>query len=217
MNPSRDSIPTMTTRTIARTVGALLLAAFVLYGVGNAIATSAADDSALFTLGVAMMVANSLAVLAIGAILVPVLRPHSPLVARIYLTTRIFEATFLAIGAIALLVGSSEVNFAAYNIAMAGLGVGSLFFCALLFRTRLVPRFLAVWGFAGYAAFAAGSLLELAGVTGAGIIGAISGGLFEIFFALWLIVRGFTWQPARARAVGGSAEASESESESESV
>lgn len=208
MNPSQKSIPTTTTRAIARTVGALLLAAFVLYGVGNAIATRAADGSGMLTLGVAMMLANSVAVVAIGALLVPVLRPHSPLVARVYLATRFFEAAFLSIGAIALLVGSTAVNVTAYTIAMAGLGIGSLFFCALLYRTRLVPRFLAVWGFAGYAAFAVGSLIELTGVTGAGLIGAIPGGLFEIFFAFWLIVRGFARQPARARAVVASASAS---------
>lgn len=80
MNPSQNSIAMTSTRTIARTVGALLLAAFLLYGLGNAIATGAADDSALLTLGVAMMLANSVAVVAIGAFLVPVLRPHSPLV-----------------------------------------------------------------------------------------------------------------------------------------
>jgi Domain of unknown function (DUF4386) len=202
MNSSHNSIPTTTRRTIARTVGVLLLAVFVLYGVGNAIATRAADDSRMLTLGVAMMVANSVAVLAIGALLVPVLRPHSPLVARVYLATRIFEATLLSTGAIALLAGSPGVNLIAYNVAMAGLGIGSLFFCALLYRTALVPRFLAMWGFAGYAALAAGSLIALAGVTGAGLIGAIPGGLFEIFLAFWLIARGFASRPAPAGTVG---------------
>jgi hypothetical protein len=201
MNPSHNSIPMTTTRTIARTVGILLLAAFVLYGIGNAIATRAEDDSGMLTLGVAMMVANSVAVLAIGAILVPVLRPHSPLVARVYLTTRIFEATFLSIGAIALLAGSTGINVTAYNIAMAGLGIGSLFFCVLLYGTGLVPRPLAVWGFVGYAAFAAGSLIALAGVPGVGLIGAVPGGLFEIFFAVWLFARGFTTPSAGTDAI----------------
>jgi hypothetical protein len=204
MNRSQNSIPMTSTRTIARTVGALLLAAFLLYGLGNAIATNAADDSWLVTFGVAMMLANSVAVVAIGALLYPVLRPHSAMAARIYLATRVFEATFLSIGAIALLIGSMAVNVTAYNIAMAGLGIGSLFLCSLLYRTRLVPRILAVWGFVGYAAFATGSLIELAGVTGAGLIGAVPGGLFEIFFAFWLIFRGFTTQPAPTRAVGAS-------------
>jgi hypothetical protein len=78
-----------------------------------------------------------------------------------------------------------------YNVAETGLGIGSLFFCALLFRTGLVPRFLAVWGFIGYACFAVGNLLELFGVAGAALVGAIPGGLFELTFAIWLIARGF--------------------------
>jgi len=77
------------------------------------------------------------------------------------------------------------------GVAEAGLGVGSLFFCALLFRTGLVPRFLAAWGFIGYACFAGGNLLALLGVAGAGLVGAIPGGLFELTFAVWLIARGF--------------------------
>ncbi len=84
-----------------------------------------------------------------------------------------------------------HANSVSYNVAEAGLGIGSLFFCALLFRTGLVPRFLAGWGFIGYACFAGGTLLELVGVAGAGIVGAIPGGLFELTFGIWLIARGF--------------------------
>jgi len=186
-------------RTIARTVGALLLAVFLLYGVGNAIATNAAQGDGMQALGVGMMLANSAAVLAIGVLLVPILRPHSRAVARVYLATRIVEAAFLALGAIALLVGAAGVNFVAYNIAMAGLGIGSLFFTVVLYRSRLVPRFLAVWGFVGYAAFATGSLLELVGVRGAGLLGAAPGGLFEVFFAVWLLIRGFAVDQANLR------------------
>ena len=40
-------------------------------------------------------------------------------------------------------------NTMAYSIGEAILGVGHLFLCSLLFRTRLVPRFLAVGGFVG--------------------------------------------------------------------
>ena len=138
-----------------------------------------------------MMLLNSVAVVAIGALMLPVLRPHAPSTAVGYLATRIFEGSFLAIGAIALLVGAANTNFLAYNIAMAGLGIGSLFFCVALYRLRLVPRILAVWGFVGYAAFATGCFLELAGVAGAGLVSTIPGGLFEILFSIWLIVRGF--------------------------
>ena len=177
-------------RRIARGVGTLFLAGFLLYGIGSSIATTA-SPGALLTTGAVMMLLNSVAVVAIGALMLPVLRPHAPAIAVGYLATRIFEGAFLAIGAIALLVGAANTNFFAYNIAMAGLGIGSLFFCVALYRSRLVPQFLAVWGFVGYAAFAAGCFLELAGVAGAGLVSTIPGGLFEIFFAIWLIVRGF--------------------------
>ncbi|MBC7596242.1 MAG: DUF4386 domain-containing protein [Kineosporiaceae bacterium] len=176
-------------RRIARRIGTLMLAAFLFYGIGSSLATTA-SPGALRTTGVVMMLLNSVAVVAIGALMLPILRFHAPAVAVVYHATRIFEAAFLAVGAIALLVGVASANFLAYNIAMAGLGIGSLFFCVALYRSRLVPRFLAVWGFVGYASFAAGCFLELAGVAGAGLVSTVPGGLFEIFFAIWLIARG---------------------------
>ena len=178
------------TRTIARIVGTLMLAAFLLYGIGSSIATTASPGVLLAT-GTVMMLLNTVAVIAIGALMLPILRPHAPAIAVGYLATRVFEGAFLAVGAIALLAGFDSTNFLAYNIAMAGLGVGSLFLCVALSRSRLVPQLLAVWGFVGYASFAAGCFLELAGVAGAGLLSTVPGGLFEIFFAIWLIARGF--------------------------
>jgi hypothetical protein len=189
MNTNRSTAPA-TARLRARIVGILFLAAFLLYGIGTSLATTA-SSGVLLTTGVVMMLLNSAGVIAIGALMLPILRPHAPAVAVGYLATRIFEGAFLAVGAIALLVGVAGTNFLAYNIAMAGLGIGSLFFTVALYRSRLVPRFLAVWGFVGYASFATGSLLELGGVAGAGLIAAAPGGLFEISFAVWLIARGF--------------------------
>ncbi|TDK25745.1 DUF4386 family protein [Arthrobacter crusticola] len=72
-------------------------------------------------------------------------------------------------------------GFLSYQVAMAGLGLGSVFFCSLLLRKRLVPWFLPVWGLAGYAAFAAGAVLEILGFAGLGMVFTVSGGLFELF------------------------------------
>ena len=154
-------------------------------------------STALFVTGVALMLLNSAFVIGIGVLMFPILRAHNKAIAAGYLGTRIFEGVGLAIGVVSLIVvtGSAaavHANSVFYNIAQAGLGIGSLFFCALLFRTRLVPRFLAVWGFVGYACFAGGNLLELCGVTGAGLVGTIPGGLFELTFAIWLIAKGFS-------------------------
>ena len=188
-------------RQTARIVGVLFLAGYLTYGVGNLIATGIvdsgdrSDSTALFVAGIALMLLNSALVIGIGVLMFPILRPHNKAIAAGYLGTRIFEGVVLAIGVVSLIVltGSDAINANAafYSVAEAGLGIGSLFFCALLFRTGLVPRWLAVWGFIGYACFAVGNLLELFGVAGAGIVAAIPGGLFELTFAIWLIARGF--------------------------
>ncbi len=171
------------------------------YGVGSLLATSvvrSADRSgsaALFATGAALMLLNSAFVIGIGVLMLPILRAHNKAIAAGYLGTRIFEGVVLAIGVVSLIVltGSHAIdaNAVCYSVAEAALGIGSLFFCALLFRTGLVPRFLAAWGFIGYACFAAGNLLELSGVAGAALIAATPGGLFELTFAIWLIARGF--------------------------
>ena len=196
-------------RRTARIVGVLFLAGYLAYGVGSLIAKGSADRSgstALFVTGAALMLLNSAFVIGIGVLMFPFLRPHNEAIAAGYLGTRIFEGVVLAIGVVSLIVltGSAAIdaNTVFYNVAEAGLGIGSLFFCALLFRTGLVPRFLAVWGFIGYACFAGGTLLELFGVAGAGLVGAIPGGLFELTFGIWLIARGFASTasvPSRAR------------------
>jgi len=193
--------PDPSARRTARIVGTLFLAGFLAYGVGNLIATGvvrSADRSgstALFVTGAALMLLNSAFVIGIGVLMRPILRAHDKAIAEGYLGTRIFEGVVLAIGVVSLsvLTGSAAIhaNSVSYNVAEAGLGIGSLFFCALLFRTGLAPRFLAVWGFIGYACFAGGTLLELFGVAGAGLVGAIPGGLFELTFGIWLIARGF--------------------------
>jgi hypothetical protein len=173
----------------------------VTYGVGSLIAQGIADSddrsssTALFATGIALMLLNCAAVIGIGVLMLPILRPHNKAIAAGYLGTRIFEGAVLALGVVSLIVLTSsaaiDANAALYNVAEAGLGIGSLFFCALLFRTGLVPRWLAAWGFIGYACFAAGNLLELFGVAGAALVASIPGGLFELTFAIWLIARGF--------------------------
>ena len=186
--------PDSSVRRTARIVGVLFLAGFLTYGVGSVIATGNADrggSTALLVTGAALMLFNSAFVIGIGVLMFPILRAHNEAIAAGYLGTRIFEGVGLAIGVVSLIVLTSsdaiDANSVSYNVAEAGLGIGSLFFCALLFRTGLVPRFLAVWGFIGYACFAGGNLLELFGVAGAGLVGAIPGGLFELTFGIWLM------------------------------
>ncbi|MEO3857105.1 DUF4386 domain-containing protein [Acrocarpospora sp. B8E8] len=207
-------------RTSGRIVGALILLGYVAYiagsglldsGVGTAVPSDLVANQLQISAGALLMLINSAAVVSIGVLVLPVLRPHHEVSAYAYLITRVFEAVMLAVGILCLLLliplgqqyvdagagnlpslarVAQETQFYSYQIAMLGLGLGSILFCRALFRTRLVPRFMAVWGMAGYAIFAAGAALEVLGY-GVGLALSVPGGLFEIALAGLLIAKGF--------------------------
>lgn len=77
-----------------------------------------------------------------------------------------------------------------YQVAEMLLGLGCIFLCSLLFRARLVPRLLAMWGAIGYAFLMTGAVAEIFGIH-IGLVFSIPGGLFELTLGVWLIVRGF--------------------------
>lgn len=197
-----------------RIAGSLFLSAFLAYGVGTGMVTGIIEATnpavelvlkkAQFVTGAALMLLNSVIVAGIGFLLLPMLARFNRAIAWAYLIARIFEAVALAAGVMSLLLlvtAESQVNqavimtasqssFFAYQTGMAVLGFGSLFFCALLYSCRIVPRFLAVWGFVGYAVFFVGAMLEIAGLP-YGIMLSIPGGLFEVVFGIRLIAKGF--------------------------
>lgn len=77
-----------------------------------------------------------------------------------------------------------------FQLAMLSLGIGSLMFCILLYRSKLVPSFIAILGLAGYLCLLASSSLAMAGFEPGWIL-FIPGGLFELVLPIWLIVKGF--------------------------
>ncbi|MFI0793868.1 DUF4386 domain-containing protein [Micromonospora rubida] len=165
-----------------RCVGAFFLLAFVSYGIGSALAGQFA--------GAALVVLNSAMVAAIGVLAFRVLRRPRPGAAWAYLVARGAEAFLLTAGIVLLdSVGAGAADFA-YQAAMLSLGLGSLPFCLALNRQRWLPRWLAIWGFTGYALLATGAAAELMGA-GIGLVLAVPGGLFEIVFGLLLLARGF--------------------------
>jgi Domain of unknown function (DUF4386) len=164
--------------------------------------------------GATLLLLNSVAVATIGTLAFRVLRRRHHRSANLYLATRTIEAVLLALAPLGTLTltlltrGSAETSMAtdsglqslartavenshsAYWLAMATLGVGSIFFCLALMRSALLPRFLAVWGMVGYAVLALGSVLELAGY-GVGLTLSAPGGLFEVAAGSYLLVKGF--------------------------
>jgi hypothetical protein len=165
-------------------------------------------------IGVLLQFVNCAAVAGIGVLLFPILRKFSEAVAIGYVVTRIFDCGFLVVGGIGtlLLIALSqgaiqagtqdasyslalgtllvEGSYTAYLVGMMALGLGSLPFCYLLYRSRLIPRSLSVLGLIGYAALLIGSSVELFGLN-LYMIHYLPGGLFELILPIWLIFKGF--------------------------
>jgi len=174
--------------------------------------------------GAVLMLANSAAVAAIGVLAFRVLRRRDRRTASTYLAPRTVEGTLLALSPLSMLtlvllarqsseapIGSGlaalaraavENSQSTYWVAMAALGVGSVFFCRALLKSALLPRFLAVWGMVGYTVFALGSVLQLAGYE-VGLALSVPGGLFEVTAGSFLLVKGFREaMPVAARDAG---------------
>src|SRR5467141_1602267 len=107
-------------------------------------------------------------------------------------------------------------NNMAYSIGEATLGVGGLFLCSLLFRTRLIPRFLSVGGLVGYVSLMVGMIAELFGIH-IGLMLSIPGIFFEVGLPVWLFIKGFQPEAYGGRRPGSSAIGATSASLSVSV
>ncbi|MBA2631946.1 MAG: DUF4386 domain-containing protein [Chloroflexi bacterium] len=186
--------------------------------------SSLASNATQLRIGAILMLINSLVVAAIGVLMLRVARPHSEVIAFGYLGARLVEAVVLAVGVVFLLlqiplaheaVGagaaaasslqilsnlSIQGNDSAYQVAMIAVGLGSVPFWYLFYRSRLVPRVLAAWGIAGYAIFASGAVLEILG-SEVGLILSVPAGLFEMAIGIWLIARGFSSPVTASRSV----------------
>jgi hypothetical protein len=75
-------------------------------------------------------------------------------------------------------------------------GLGALIFYSIVYRSRLLPRFVAIWGYVGAAGILAWNILALFEVQ-LGMYMAIPIILNELFLGIWLIVKGLN-RPAAA-------------------
>ncbi|MEE9427622.1 MAG: DUF4386 domain-containing protein [Paracoccaceae bacterium] len=175
------------------------------------------DNSISLAVGVVLMaVLHSLTNIALPVLMLPILKPVNERLAYGYFGLAVAATTVLAVGGVMLLmlmplgdayaVADSATRppleatakmlksgaTSAYHMGMAIWSLGGMMFCAVLYRSALVPRFLPVWGMFGYVTLAAGSISELFFHNNTvEIISVIPGGLFEITLSIWLIIRGF--------------------------
>ena len=130
----------LTTKRRAVAVGVLILSAYSMltYTVTNSI-----------TLGVMTDMISGLSVIGIPFLLFPIFRStRTPFVLFGYLLARGVEGLLMLIGGILIVYPSYEPyrNFIYQHIHIWFFVAGALFFYVLLYQTKVVPRYISVWG-----------------------------------------------------------------------
>jgi hypothetical protein len=176
-------------------------------------------DEAQVKTGMLIELVNDVAVVGIAVMLFPILKKHGEAIALGYVGLRVIEAVTLVVSKISILslipvsqqyleagapaasyfeaLGASALaaRYWASQMQTVFFILGALVLYLILYRSRLVPRFISVWG-----------LIAVASLTAANMLGApdptqgfqpatllyLAIFLSEILLAIWLIARGFS-------------------------
>jgi hypothetical protein len=182
--------------------------------------TNGAAQGNTVILGVLMELTLVLTAIGTTVGLFPFVRKHNESLALGYLAFRYLEAVFISVGIVAVLalltlsrhyVAAAAPEASAYLAAGSVLlavkewtfilgphlllGVNTLIYSYLLYKTQLVPRPLAIMGMTGAVLIQIAAVLEFFGVIGTwspwlGLLAAPIG-IYEMILAGWLIAKGF--------------------------
>jgi hypothetical protein len=199
---------------VAAIVGGSLIDGIL--GESDYLSEVAANETQLLV-GALLELINGVAVIGIAVLLFPILKRQDEGLALGYVALRIIEAIVIIaafITPVALIALAQEytaasaadasslqaagTSFLAVRERLVGQYTGIFFGLAafllyyLLYRSRLVPRLISVWGFIAVVLVVAWNLLKLFDIDiDAGMVFGLPIILNEMFLALWLIVKGF--------------------------
>ena len=155
----------------------------------------------------------------IAVLLFPLLKRHGESLALAHVGFRVTELAaslfYLAVPLLAIELGAGLRDGTVDGFASSSLGAllqaqhsvailmiyiatGAAGMCmaTLLYRSRLIPRWLAILGLVTYPTLLAGSILDMFNVVdvtqGIGLVALVPGALFEFILPIWLIVKGFS-------------------------
>lgn len=178
--------------------------------------TVSANDTQVI-IGVLLEIINCAAVVGIAVAIYPIFKTYNEALALGYIGFRVVEAVILIAAVISplLLITlsqeylSAQVSDTSYfqtlgtlyiseRAQLTGLltpiffSLGALLFYYFLYQSKLVPRFISIWGFIAVVLLLTWNLLETFGVSiSAGIIFGLPIILNEIFLGIWLIFKGY--------------------------
>jgi hypothetical protein len=183
----------------------------------NFLADAASQTTLLATS--ALLLFAQFGVVGIAVLLFPLLKRHGEALALAHVGFRVTELAaslfYLAVPLLAIELGaglsdgtidgsaSSSLGallLAQHDVAilMIYLATGAAGTCmaTLLYRSRLIPRWLAILGLITYPTLLAGSVLDMFDVVsvtqGIGLVALVPGALFELILPVLLIVKGFS-------------------------
>jgi len=214
MNPDRRTSLVTGLLFIAATAFSLVSTSIVgpILGDSDYLASASVNASQM-TVGALFLLAAAGSIVLIPAALFPVLRRHNEGIAMGYFGLRTIEAVTLVVDAIALLLlvstgqqyvkaglpGSSYFQAAGtlwlaahnwiFSLNPVVFGSGALMFYFLLYRSRLIPRWLSAWGLLGAVFIVSFGLMGMFGTSLLYL--AIPIAVQEMAMAFWLIIKGF--------------------------
>ena len=171
-----------------RIIGLCILAAFPLFGVGQALL-----GSEWHWLGLLMCLGNSVAVITIGLLMRPMIATTAPRSGGIYLSARIAEGLLLGISVMAQqgsFIGLTTSADTFYQLGMIALGLGSLPMCLWLIRSKFVHTALGALGFIGYVCLVVAMIAAASDFETVSMLLLLPGAAFEVMFGLILVLRG---------------------------
>ena len=172
-------------RKTAVIVGVLMLVAYSVIGSGNPEAKM---------MGMLLEAISGIAVIAIALLMFPVLKPYNKKASFWYFALRIIEGGLLVVTGI-LFLSNNPLLLGVYDgIHVAHgyiFGIAALIFNFLLYKSKLVPRWLSVFGVIATLLLLLVNLLEVTGIVSELMILKFPIFLNEIVLAIWLIAKGF--------------------------
>ena len=200
------------TATVAYSFGVIFLDPILS---GSDYLTKASENEKLVILGAFLVLIDAVAVAGIGIVIYPILKKHNETLALGYAGARIVESLLFIVNVIfilTLLTLSQEYAIIGAPVAShfqtggtlllaAGdwaflLGFGLVFTISalilnfVLYQSKLIPRWLSVWGLVGAALIFAYYLLQPFSINLVEIL-FLPIAAQEMVFAVWLIVKGF--------------------------
>jgi hypothetical protein len=174
-----------THRKTAIIVGVLILVAYSVLGSGNPEAK---------ILGMVLEVISGLAVITIAVLMFPLFKPYNKIASYLYIVFRGIEGGLLVVTGILFLSYNTlllEIHAGIHAVHGYIFAIAALIFYYLLYQSKLIPRWISVWGFIAAILLILANLLEVTGIASGLMILYLPIILNELFLAIWLIVKGF--------------------------